>query len=37
MPKHLSTVNQGNDVRVANETLQGVDMANYLTISPKLQ
>ena len=27
MPKHLSTVNQGNDVRVANETLQGVDMA----------
>jgi hypothetical protein len=27
MPKHLSTVNQGNDVRVANETLHGVDMA----------
>ena len=27
MPKHLSTVNQGYDIRVANETLQGVDMA----------
>ena len=27
MPKHLSTVNQGNDIRVANETLHGVDMA----------
>ena len=27
MPKHLSTVNQENDIRVANETLQGVDMA----------
>jgi hypothetical protein len=26
MPKHLSTVNQEYDIRVANETLQGVDM-----------